>query len=301
MLATARALGLDALSEVTNDCTGYLVDVAIAAGAERGGGQCQDPGGGGAGLVNPGGHLIEVDGPYHFASNTRYPLGATRLKRKLLCLATRGAGARCACVPYWEWEALAPAMRADYLRRVLRLDRGLDARERWFVLKLFNNLMMRDTSATDLASATCTMRAGGSAQNDDMLLGSWASRAGVTEVSHNVVARAPLTQSKWVIHAPHHQAPLLVHGAAVVDDDERLLPAIIIRHDRLRLPPRRRFSGVPSSDTRVTFPPALALCASLSPCRGLHRRPSRRARAHRRLRRRRHPQPPAAAAGACTC
>ena len=131
VMATLRALGLDVSSEVTNECTGYLVDVAITAGAGRGGGPSPAPGGGGGGVCDSGGHLIEVDGPYHFAANTRYPLGATRLKRKLLWLAARAAGGRCACVPYWEWEALAPALRADYLRALLRLDlvtdRGLDA------------------------------------------------------------------------------------------------------------------------------------------------------------------------------
>ena len=133
VMATLRALGLDVSSEVTNECTGYLVDVAITAGAGRGGGPSPAPGGGGAGLGDSGGgagvgdsggHLIEVDGPYHFAANTRYPLGATRLKRKLLWLAARAAGGRCACVPYWEWEALAPALRADYLRALLRLPGG---------------------------------------------------------------------------------------------------------------------------------------------------------------------------------
>jgi len=63
----------------------------------------------------------------------RYPLGATRLKRKLLHLATRRHSpyTRCVYVPYWMWDATRKGGEGEgeeflrqqkYMRYILRLD-----------------------------------------------------------------------------------------------------------------------------------------------------------------------------------
>ena len=59
---------------------------------------------------------VEVDGPTHFASNSRHPLGNTVLKRRLI----GGTGLRLCVVPYWEWEeAGTVGEEEDYLARLL--------------------------------------------------------------------------------------------------------------------------------------------------------------------------------------
>jgi hypothetical protein len=98
-----KSLGLNVSAEVIEPHTGLSVDLAVhGVGGDgrqgRGGGV--EGGGGGLGGCTI---LVEVDGPYHYASfRSRYPLGATRLKRKLLHLATRNTS-RVVSIPYWEW------------------------------------------------------------------------------------------------------------------------------------------------------------------------------------------------------
>lgn len=60
---------------------------------------------------------IEADGPSHFTANTRVPMGATRLKRRLM----GAAGWRIASVPFWEWDALKGDEAAEdaYLKDAL--------------------------------------------------------------------------------------------------------------------------------------------------------------------------------------
>ncbi len=98
-------LGLNVSAEVMEPHTGLSVDLAVyGVGADGRQGRGAGVGGGGRGA---GGCtiLVEVDGPYHYAAlRSRYPLGATRLKRKLLHLATRNTS-RVVSIPYWEWDA----------------------------------------------------------------------------------------------------------------------------------------------------------------------------------------------------
>jgi hypothetical protein len=88
--ARMASLGLAPVAEWVEPKTGYSVDLAVEK--ER--------------------VLVEVDGPYHFAHNSRYPLGATRLKRKILRLATRGEW-HCVCVPYWAWNTSSASSSAS--------------------------------------------------------------------------------------------------------------------------------------------------------------------------------------------
>ena len=59
---------------------------------------------------------LEVDGPLHFAANTRRPLGATRLKRQLLA----HAGWKCISVPYYAWDRLGstPEQKEQYIQQL---------------------------------------------------------------------------------------------------------------------------------------------------------------------------------------
>ena len=76
---------------------------------------------------------LEVDGPLHFAANTRRPLGATRLKRQLL----RHAGWTCASVPFYDWDRLnnspqgSSADKQRYLADLFRSSGIHDALERY--------------------------------------------------------------------------------------------------------------------------------------------------------------------------
>jgi hypothetical protein len=57
---------------------------------------------------------VEVDGPAHFASNSRQPLGNTVLKRRLI----GGTGLRLCVVPVGEWAA-GKGGEEEYLARLL--------------------------------------------------------------------------------------------------------------------------------------------------------------------------------------
>lgn len=48
------------------------------------------------------GIVLEIDGPYHFAKDTRIPLGSTVLKRRQ----ARQIGLTLCELPYWDWEML---------------------------------------------------------------------------------------------------------------------------------------------------------------------------------------------------
>ena len=74
---------------------------------------------------------LEVDGPLHFAANSRRPLGATRLKRQLL----RHAGWTCASVPFYDWDRLnsgtSQGDKQRYLADLFRESGIHDALERY--------------------------------------------------------------------------------------------------------------------------------------------------------------------------
>ena len=60
--------------------------------------------------------VIEADGPTHFTNNTRRPLGATALKRRLLCR----LGWNIVSVPYFEWGACSDQKQQyAYMKRRL--------------------------------------------------------------------------------------------------------------------------------------------------------------------------------------
>lgn len=53
--------------------------------------------------------VIEVDGPSHFAANSRRPLGHTVLRNALLLTACAGAAHAVVLMPHWEWDPLVGA------------------------------------------------------------------------------------------------------------------------------------------------------------------------------------------------
>ncbi|KAI7839792.1 hypothetical protein COHA_006591 [Chlorella ohadii] len=59
---------------------------------------------------------VEVDGPVHFATNSRHLMGGTALKRRLL----QRLGWQAVAVPFYDWWRLAPAQRGPYMRRKLQ-------------------------------------------------------------------------------------------------------------------------------------------------------------------------------------
>ena len=64
---------------------------------------------------------VEVDGPYHFISKSRSPLGRTILKRRQVPAIDE---IKLVSVPYWDWNKLLGkdlAKRQEYLRKLLGL------------------------------------------------------------------------------------------------------------------------------------------------------------------------------------
>ncbi|PRW33174.1 FK506-binding 1 [Chlorella sorokiniana] len=59
---------------------------------------------------------VEVDGPVHFATNSRHLMGGTALKRRLL----QRLGWQAVAVPFYDWWRLSPAHRGPYMRSKLQ-------------------------------------------------------------------------------------------------------------------------------------------------------------------------------------
>jgi len=93
--ATA-ALNLELIEERKEPVSGYSFDIFLPQSQQ----------------------VIEVDGPRHFAFETRRPLGPTVLKKRIVEL----LGYRYISVPYWEWDELTAAggnftaEQVEYLR-----------------------------------------------------------------------------------------------------------------------------------------------------------------------------------------
>ncbi|KAJ1488073.1 RAP domain-containing protein [Baffinella frigidus] len=91
VVSCVMGMGLEHVEEFVDARSGYSLDILLPSARVA----------------------IEVDGPYHYAADSRRPLGATVMKRSHLAL----LGYELVSVPYWEWDALdTREEKQDYLR-----------------------------------------------------------------------------------------------------------------------------------------------------------------------------------------
>jgi len=111
VVALVRKLGFECEEEAKDPVSGYSIDALIKPSGSNGW-----EGGSSLGIA------IEVDGPYHYLSNSEMPNGSTLLKRRLL----DKLGYRVVSVPHWEWYHQNQVYRVAFLSKLLC---GVSSRE----------------------------------------------------------------------------------------------------------------------------------------------------------------------------